>query len=243
MYPQVLLNLYVRPEVPVTSYLTPLTGLTKEKLESQGQLLGQSISLLKATLPKTAILVGQNIGQDVGWLGLKEGTDFTSMMDLAGMYRVWNEQYNTWSIFGQDHVAKVLLGWEAQEGGAEHDAVTDAVKSIRLFNYHQTLQATPGAMEQAQRALLAAPVAPSFAKRYPTFDGVSCWMGGAGWLGGSPAAAHCLRLMSCGVLLLLPAGVYGQPKTVQLWGCLPLRMLSRKLRKMMTLRPSDPLPV
>ncbi len=42
-------------------------------------------------------------------------------MDLAGLYRVWNARYNSYSVFGQDHLAKVLLGWDAQAGG--HDAV------------------------------------------------------------------------------------------------------------------------
>ena len=34
------------------------------------------VQLLKNVLPPTAVLVGQNIGQDVQWLQLKEGKDF-----------------------------------------------------------------------------------------------------------------------------------------------------------------------
>jgi hypothetical protein len=37
-----------------------------------------------AALARDAVLVGQNILQDVQWLGLKEGTDFKSCLDLAG---------------------------------------------------------------------------------------------------------------------------------------------------------------
>ena len=40
-------------------------------------------------------LVGQNIRQDVQWLDLKEGVDFGCMIDLAGLTRVYNEQYGT----------------------------------------------------------------------------------------------------------------------------------------------------
>ena len=42
------------------------------------------------------------------------------MMDLAGLFRVWNPQYKSWSVFGQDHLAKVLLNWDTGVGG--HDA-------------------------------------------------------------------------------------------------------------------------
>ena len=42
------------------------------------------------------------------------------MMDLTGLFRVFNPQYKSWSVFGQDHLAKVLLNWDVAVGG--HDA-------------------------------------------------------------------------------------------------------------------------
>lgn len=75
-----------------------------------------------------------------------------SLVDLSGVYRVWNSKYKTWSVFGQDHLAKVLLGWDSQN--ASHDAVGDAIKSIRLFNLYNTLKAYPKAWQQAQVSLL-----------------------------------------------------------------------------------------
>ncbi len=83
------------------------------------------------------------------------------------MYRCWNEQYKSWSLFGQDHVAKVLLGWTTEQ----HDAVRDAIKSMRLFNYYHQLQQT-GGWVQAQQLLLATTPDPSFARLNPTYDGV-----------------------------------------------------------------------
>lgn len=70
--------------------------------------------------------------------------------------------------------ARVLLSWPApQPGQNEHDAVTDAVKSICLYNhYTANLQHDAAAMEAARAALLAAPVEPSFARRNPAFEGV-----------------------------------------------------------------------
>ena len=99
----------MQPVPEIVSYLTPLTGLTKEKLDN-GVTLEAALIDLRSALPKNAVLVGTNIRADVQWLGLKEGVDFASMIDLSGLFRVWNEQYKSWSQFAQDHVAKRLLG-------------------------------------------------------------------------------------------------------------------------------------
>ena len=69
------------------------------------------------------------------------------MLDLAGIYRTWNTKYSSWSVFGQDHVARVLLNYpDAQT----HDAVGDALKSIRLFNLSTKLQQDSTMWQRAQ---------------------------------------------------------------------------------------------
>ncbi len=55
-------------------------GLTKELLDTYGMPLEMALGLLRQHLPRNAVLVGQNIGQDVSWLGLKEGVDFGSLI-------------------------------------------------------------------------------------------------------------------------------------------------------------------
>uniref|UniRef100_A0A061R761 Exonuclease domain-containing protein n=1 Tax=Tetraselmis sp. GSL018 TaxID=582737 RepID=A0A061R761_9CHLO len=172
-FERLVFSAYVRPEHPVASYLTPLTGLTRELLESQGVPLSQALQYLKLCLPKHAVLVGQNIQQDVSWLGLREGHDFTALRDLSGLYRIWNPKYNSMSVFGQDHLAKVLLGWPVDD--RPHNALEDACKSIRLFHLYNWLQESRDRWEKAQAMLLAVPPIPSFAKRFPTFEG--CCMG------------------------------------------------------------------
>ena len=124
---------------------------------------------LRETLPKEAILVGWGVMQDVNWLNLKVGEDFAEMRDLAGLYRVWNDQYKSYTLFSQDHVAKSLLGWDTSK---HHDAVGDATKSIRLFNLHTYLQNDEANWNVAQRTLLETPPEPSFAKQHPTYEGV-----------------------------------------------------------------------
>lgn len=59
--------------------------------------------------------------QDVQWLGLTEGVDFAGMVDLAGVYRVFNTQYNSWTIFGQDHVVRDRTGQDPVRCGAQRE--------------------------------------------------------------------------------------------------------------------------
>jgi RNA exonuclease 4 len=168
----VLLDLYVKPAVPVVSYITPLTGLTPELLESRGIPLEEALAELRRKLPRSATLVGQGIDNDVQWLGLVQGQDFESMVDLASLWCVWNRKFNSMSIFSQEHLAKVLLG-EDINGGA-HNAVDDAVKAIKLWKLHQQLMQRGGnkAVDEAKASLLSIPVSPPFKKRYPAFEGV-----------------------------------------------------------------------
>eukprot|EP00929_Paragymnodinium_shiwhaense_P097957 TRINITY_DN59517_c0_g1_i1.p1 TRINITY_DN59517_c0_g1~~TRINITY_DN59517_c0_g1_i1.p1 ORF type:complete len:530 (-),score=95.03 TRINITY_DN59517_c0_g1_i1:193-1782(-) len=167
----VLLNLYVKPAVPVVSYITPLTGLTRELLEEQGMPFNDALVALRRALPRDAILVGQGIDNDVRWLGLVQGQDFAGLQDLAGLWRAWNKQFNSFSVYSQEHLAKVLLG-EDINGGA-HNAVDDAVKAIKLFRLHRQLsQLGPLALEEAKQRLMISPVTPPFKKRHPCFEGV-----------------------------------------------------------------------
>ena len=151
-------------------------GLTKELIEEHGVPLTEAVGHLRRALPPHAILVGQNIAKDVQWLGLEEGKDFASMVDLAGLWRVWNPKFNSWSVFGQDHLVKTLLGAEVD---AQHNAALDALKSVRLFNYHAYYSSGQGggeaALEAAKQKLLETPPEPSFARKNPSWEG--CCMG------------------------------------------------------------------
>lgn len=100
--------------------LPHMRSLTKEVLDAYGMPLEQALALVRHALPPSAVLVGYNIGNDVDWLGLREGEDFKSMIDLAGVTRIWNPQYKNYTVYGQDHIARHLLNWDTS---ASHDAV------------------------------------------------------------------------------------------------------------------------
>lgn len=86
-----LADILIRPPQDgkgVVSYLTALTGLTKEMcLGPEAKTLEEAVSMIKSLLPKDAVLVGQSIDHDVEWLGLTQGKDFSRMVDLSVIFR------------------------------------------------------------------------------------------------------------------------------------------------------------
>lgn len=164
---KVVLNLYVKPDKPVLSYLEPLTSLN-EQLVSNGVSLAEAIAQVKKALPRNAILVGQNILKDVQWLGISEGTDFAGMLDLAGLFRVFNEHYHNWVYHSLHHKAKVLLGVAHT---VQHGALEDTRLSIRLFKLFLELEASPADLAQAKQTLLETPIDNTFVKLNPEYEG------------------------------------------------------------------------
>lgn len=70
----------------------------------------EAMAHLRALLPPNAILVGQSIQKDIQWLQLVKGMDYADLIDLSTLFRVWNPQRNEFTIFSQDHCAKVWIG-------------------------------------------------------------------------------------------------------------------------------------
>ena len=171
---QEVLNLYVKPSVPVASYITPLTGLTADLLERKGVPLDDAMATLRKALPSNAVLVGMNIAKDVEWLELKEGADYGEMIDLSALLRAWNPRFGSYTYFAQDHYANVWLGAARTEADA-HDAVADAILSMRLLQAYLAIQHDAAAVGAMGAKVLAATAKPSFAKLNPEWEG--CCMG------------------------------------------------------------------
>lgn len=167
---RVVLNFYVKPkeDQQVFSTLQELTGITTEHLEA-GVLLEEGMKMLRAALPKEAVLVGQNILKDVEWLSMEEEKDFKGMLDLSGLFRVYNDKYKNWSYHSLQHKLKHLLGLSQTE---PHNAASDAQFSVRLFNLYKQIEKDPGEMARMQQILLTAPPTASFSATHPTSGGV-----------------------------------------------------------------------
>jgi len=165
---RLLLNVYVKPEQAVVSYLEDLTGLNKAKV-SKGITLEEGLSMIKKILPPNAILVGQNVAKDIEWLSLKEGVDFAGMIDLGGLWRVFNPTFKNYSYFSLQHKAKYLLGYH--HVGA-HTAINDALISMQLYNLYHQLEYYPAQLAFAHHLLLQNPVDESFGKKHSVYEGV-----------------------------------------------------------------------
>ena len=128
--------------------------------------------LVRRCLPsRKAILVGQNVSKDIEWLGLREGEDFKGVVDLCGVWRTWNPKFKTYSVFSQDHLVRRLLKGQL-ELSEKHCAEGDSVKSMKLFQLWRELHHEPEKLQREKEKLLEGAPEPSFAKRFPTFEGV-----------------------------------------------------------------------
>jgi RNA exonuclease 4 len=165
-------NVLIKQDKPVLSYITPLTGLTKEMVDQYGQPLADALAVLRSHLSPNAVLVGQNILKDVQWLQLAEGVDYGALIDLAALFRCWNPVRGEYTGFSQDHCAKAWLGVGDRPN---HDALSDSVISMSLFNAYRSVQKNPEQLFQLQQATMNTPRVPGFSATHPTVDG--CCMG------------------------------------------------------------------
>ena len=93
------------------------------------------------------------------------------MIDLSGLFQVYNEKFKSMSKFSLAHAAKVFLGTDPYR---QHNAVEDALISIRCFKHFKNVEASgdPAQLATLRQSLLTAKPTESFAKRNNTYDGV-----------------------------------------------------------------------
>jgi RNA exonuclease 4 len=105
---EVILKRKVKPEKPIVSYLTPLTGLRPGDLDN-GERLSVVLRDVKAILGPDVVLVGQGLKSDIKWLQLEQGKDYDSVVDLAQMFKTYNSRYGNYSYFSLSHEANTLI--------------------------------------------------------------------------------------------------------------------------------------
>lgn len=167
-----IFSVYVKQDQPVVSYITELTGLTAEILDTHGLPLAEALAMLRAHLSPAAILIGQSILKDVQWLQLAEGVDYFQLIDIQGLFRIWNPARGEYTSFSQDHCAKVWMGVEKRRN---HNAVDDAAICMTLFNAYRMVQWDAPRLYHLQMMTLNAPRIPGFSSTHPVVDG--CCMG------------------------------------------------------------------
>jgi len=163
-------NVFVKPADPIVSYLEPLTSLTPSLLDKYGYPLAKAVTIIRSELPSNAVLVGQNITMDLQWLGLRSGEDFRSFIDLRDLWRSWSAHYKSYTHYSLSHQAKCILGAAPAE---KHSASMDALTTMKLLQCYLWGRKYSMAFVHSKVATLQnTEIAPSFAKRHPTFEGV-----------------------------------------------------------------------
>ena len=104
----VILKRKVKPDKPIVSYLTPLTGVSRGDLDD-GKKLSDVLTEVKALLGPDVVLVGQGTKSDIKWLQLEQGKDYDSVVDLGEMFKTYNSRYGNFSYFSLSHEANTLI--------------------------------------------------------------------------------------------------------------------------------------
>ena len=89
---RVILKKKVKVTKHIVSYLIPLTGIRPGDLDN-GEDLADVIRGVKAILGSDAVIVGQGIENDIKWLELKEGIDFSFAVNLGKFFKTYNPRY------------------------------------------------------------------------------------------------------------------------------------------------------
>ena len=105
---RVLLMKKVKPSETIVSFLTPLTGLREGDLED-GEQLSSVLEEVKRLLGPDVVLVGQGVKNDVNWLNLREGEDYSSTVELGELFKTYNPRFRNYNYFSLSHEANTLL--------------------------------------------------------------------------------------------------------------------------------------
>lgn len=168
---EVLFQAIIKPNVPVVSYLTPITGCSAEDLEC-GMRLEEALVALKSKLRETqdAVLVGQHPDGDIEWMQLERGRDYACSFDISDVFKGYNHKFGTYSYHSLQHEAEVLLHRSARAGGP-HDPVWDAQMSVELYKLARSSSLQE--VEHMRQQLINVRPAPSIAKQFDyQLDGV-----------------------------------------------------------------------
>jgi RNA exonuclease 4 len=109
--------------------LTVFTGLTRKQID-QGTALKDALATLRRHCGPHVIIVGQSVHNDIRWLGLVQGKDYSGTVDLAEVFAAKVGKRTV--RFSLRNAAFGLLNRKMSQ--TSHNPVQDAAVSMQLYN-------------------------------------------------------------------------------------------------------------
>ena len=104
----ILLEKKIKPDSPIVSYLTPLTGIRDGDLD-RAESIQEVITQVKSLLGPDVTLVGHALTRAIKWLKLEEGKDYGSVKEFSTLFRRYNSRYANYTTYSLHHEIDTLL--------------------------------------------------------------------------------------------------------------------------------------
>ena len=98
----------IKPDKDIVSYLTPITGVDKDAIDS-ARPLRIVLPEVKSLLGPDVVLISQK-AHELEALQLEENVHYIGCVDLTKTFSYYHPYYENYSIFSLHHQAKILLG-------------------------------------------------------------------------------------------------------------------------------------